>query len=139
MNFTRYRVLTHCNHFINITYSKRRNELHPLQGIDTDPTMIVHYRITCRNELHPLQGIDTPNVLPTTIARSLGRNELHPLQGIDTASLMFLIILSLVVEMNFTRYRVLTPTSNGYSYISLSAGRNELHPLQGIDTNKNYT
>ena len=43
MNFTRYRVLTHYPLMISVQVRRRRNELHPLQGIDTKPS--AYYKI----------------------------------------------------------------------------------------------
>ena len=61
-----------------------------------------------RNELHPLQGIDTVKLYCHPVIPRLRRNELHPLQGIDTITSRFLCKMIQEVEMNFTRYRVLT-------------------------------
>ena len=68
MNFTRYRVLTQFFSSSRSAYSLPcRNELHPLQGIDTTITEDIWFEIRRRNELHPLQGIDTITELSVLI------------------------------------------------------------------------
>ena len=72
-----------------------------------------------RNELHPLQGIDTTYDLMLLPWKFHRRNELHPLQGIDTKLLLQQPQCGHFVEMNFTRYRVLThPTIAFFNFNS---------------------
>ena len=55
----------------------------------------------------------TPS-FPSVLSRTnLRRNELHPLQGIDTSFVAATSSMYSFVEMNFTRYRVLTQFREG--------------------------
>ena len=84
MNFTRYRVLTLTifSTFAGFYYS--RNELHPLQGIDTCLNLVCKFFYETVEMNFTRYRVLTPSsALPISFLNPC-RNELHPLQGIDT-------------------------------------------------------
>ena len=110
MNFTRYRVLTQLSQESPCFFYRRRNELHPLQGIDTE--------INC-----------SFNTVSYFVEMNFTRYRV-----LTPTTSFFHYIPSDIVEMNFTRYRVLTRKRITDAVITGILRRNELHPLQGIDT-----